>query len=425
LTITLFFVLTLILVLLGCPIVPAFLTGSFVYFFMNDLSIFHAMKIMFNGTLSFTLLAVPFFILAAQIMNHGKITFRMFDFANKLVGHFPGGLSHVNILTSIIFSGMSGSAMADTSGVGAMSARAMMEKGFSRPFSAAVTISSAIIGPIIPPSIPIVIYAWVADVSVASLFLAAIVPGLTMGLSLFIYCWAIAIKRNYPREDRAGFSEIFFALRKSFLALITPVILIGGIYSGIFTPTESAAVASLYAIVLTLVYERSLSPSRLFRIGIEVTKLSANILIIAATVSLFSWIVAVEEIPQLFTQFINRMELTPPAFLLAVNVMLLVSGCILPTQVMLFVFIPIMMPAVLSFGIDPVHFGIVAIVNLMIGLNTPPFGLQLFVASGVLKVSVRDILKESWPMLICLMVVLLLITYVEPLVMFLPRFLSY
>lgn len=183
--------------------------------------------------------------------------------------------------------------------------------------------------------------------------------------------------------------------------------------------------ASLYAIALTLVYERSLSPSRLFRIGIEVTKLSANILIIAATVSLFSWIVAVEEIPQLFTQFINRMELSRPAFLLAVNVMLLVSGCILPTQVMLFVFIPIMMPAVISFGIDPVHFGIVAIVNLMIGLNTPPFGLQLFVASGVLKVSVRDILKESWPMLICLMVVLLLITYIEPLVMFLPRFLSY
>lgn len=202
-------------------------------------------------------------------------------------------------------------------------------------------------------------------------------------------------------------------------------ILIGGIYSGIFTPTESAAVASLYAIALTLVYERSLSPSRLFRIGIEVTKLSANILIIAATVSLFSWIVAVEEIPQLFTQFINRMELSRPAFLLAVNVMLLVSGCMLPTQVMLFVFIPIMMPAVISFGIDPVHFGIVAIVNLMIGLNTPPFGLQLFVASGVLKVSVRDILKESWPMLICLMVVLLLITYIEPLVMFLPRFLSY
>ena len=419
-----FFLVILILVLLGCPIVPAFLTGSFIYFFINDISVFHALKIMFNGSLSFILLAVPFFILAAQIMNEGKITFRMFDFANKLVGHFPGGLSHVNILTSIIFSGMSGSAIADTSGVGAMSARAMMDKGFSRPFSTAVTISSAIIGPIIPPSIPIVIYAAVADVSVGQLFVAAIIPGLTMGLALFIYCWVISLKRNYPRTPRAGFREIVVSFRKSVLALITPVILIGGIYSGIFTPTESAAVASLYAIGLSLAYERTVSPAKMFRIGVEVAKLSANILIVVASVSLFSWIVAVEEIPLLVSQWVAGMGLSRPSFLLAVNVILLISGCMLPTEVMLIVFVPIIMPVVTAFGIDPIHFGIIAIVNLMIGLNTPPFGLQLFVASAVLKVNVGDILKESWPMLACLMVVLLLITYVEPLVMFLPRILG-
>ncbi|MCG8511510.1 MAG: TRAP transporter large permease subunit, partial [Rhodospirillales bacterium] len=189
----------------------------------------------------------------------------------------------------------------------------------------------------------------------------------------------------------------------------------------IFTPTESAAVASLYAICLSLIYEKTISPIKLFRIGLEVGKLSANILIVVASVSLFSWIISVEEIPLVVSEWVAGMELSRPAFLLAVNAVLLVSGCMLPTEVMLIVFVPIIMPVVLSFGIDPVHFGIIAIVNLMIGLNTPPFGLQLFVASAVLKVNIRDILKESWPMLVCLALVLLLITYVEPIVMYLPR----
>ena len=423
-TIWLFFITIFALIGLGCPIVFAFLAGSVLYFVLIGQGLAFALKVMLDGTSSFILMAIPFFILAAHLFDEASVTDRIFGFAGKAVGHWRGGLAHVNILNSLIFSGMSGSAVADTSGIGALSARAMTKAGFSREFSAAITISSSIIGPIIPPSIPVLIIAAVTNVSVGQLFLGGIGPGILMALALFVYCWAISFRRDFPRQPKAPIREVLKAFVFAAPALFTPVILMGGIYSGMFTPTEAAAVASLYALLLVPVYGGRYDARRLIALVLSVAKMTAMVMLLVATVADVSWIVTVERLPEGFASWILGLELSTPALLLVFNIVLLALGALLPTEVMIFLFIPIIFPAAVAAGIDPVHFCIVAIVNLMIGLNTPPFGLQLFVASGVLKLPVRAILSESWPMLAVMGGMLLLITYCAPVVTFLPQLLD-
>jgi tripartite ATP-independent transporter DctM subunit len=419
-SVTVYLILTALLFVVGCPLAITFLSTSMLYFFLNDLNPLIAVKIMMHGNFSFILIAIPFFILAAQIMNEGNITRRMFAFADRLVGHIPGGLAHVNILTSVIFSGMSGSAIADTSGIGAVSAKAMEEKGFDRPFSAATTISSAIIGPIIPPSIPMVLYAAIAGASVGDLFIGAIIPGLLMAFFLAGYVLIISVIRAYPRSRVSTFKDIAVALREAFFPLLTPIILVGGIYTGLFTPTEAAVVSSLYAFVLVFLIERTFSLGTLLKIGIRVLKLSANVLILIGCISIFSWIITSERLPHMISAAVVSLELSKPVFLLVMNCTLLLLGCFLETNLILIVFTPMIVPILAAYDISLVHFGVVMVLNLMIGLNTPPFGLQLFIASEVMEISISRILRESWPMVLILIMVLLLITFIESLVMWLP-----
>jgi tripartite ATP-independent transporter DctM subunit len=415
-----FFGLIIGLIAFGCPVVTAFLGGSMAYFLLNGLGLQFALKIMLDGTSSFILMAVPLFIFVAYLFDLGTITDRLFAFANKMVGHHPGGLAHVNIFNSLVFSGMSGSAIADTTGIGAMSARAMMREGYSAPFSAAVTISGSLIGPIIPPSIPAVIIAAVTNVSVGKIFMGGIGPGIVMALGLFAYCYWISLRRGYPRAPKARWGERMLSLYHASGALLTPVILIGGIYTGIFTPTEAAAVASVYGLGLVIYYMRGLDIDRLMKATVATVQLTGMVMLLVASVSLITWIITVERVPQFVAIFVADQQLGKYGFLAVLNVVLLILGALLPTEVIIFLFVPIVFPAAQVAGVDPVHFCVVVLVNLMIGLNTPPFGLNLFVASGVLKVPVKDIISETWPMLIVLVGALLCITYIEPIVTFLP-----
>jgi len=416
-----FGILSTVLIALGSPIVFAFLGASAAYFLFNGIDIAHAFRIVMGGANSFIFLSIPFFILTAELLNYGKISKNIFDFSNLFVGHIPGGLSHVNILTSIFFAGMSGSAIADMGGIGTLSYRAMVDEGFPRPYSAAVTVSSAIIGPIIPPSIPMVIYGSLVQASIGALFLGGVIPGLLMGLSLSLYCFFISIKRGYPKRTKAtSIGEIWSSLKLTIWPLLTPVILLGGIYSGVFTPTEAAVVATLYSMVL-LLFEKNVSLRGLAKIGNNVVRVTAQTVIIIATVALFNWIISIERIPDMVLAFMNNLSLNKVQFLLVTNVLFLILGCFLPTMVLLVAIVPILAPVAAAMGVSLVHFGVIITLNLMIGNTTPPFGMQLFLARSFLKVEINEMLKELWPLIGCLVAVLLLITYIEPLVMFLPN----
>jgi tripartite ATP-independent transporter DctM subunit len=417
-----FVVSTFLLLFLGFPISLAFLGGSLLYFWIEGLGIHLMMNIMIRSTQNFILLAIPFFILAAHIMELGKITDVLFDFAHKLVGHIRGGLSHVNILTSVIFAGMSGTALADTSGIGYMCADSMIKKGFSKPFSASLTIATSTIGPIIPPSITMVLYAGLSGASIGKLFLGGIIPGIIMGLGFMVYCYLIDDKRNFPKSERPTFKEIFLSFKSAFFPLMTPVILLGGIYSGVFTPTEAAIVTTLWALIVGY-FLGGLTLKSLAQTSIKVISFTGIVTFIIATAALFSFIVSREQIPQLLTSWITDLELSEPILLLVTNIVFLILGALFDTNTIILVFVPMILPALQRAGIDLVHFGVIVTLNATIGLLTPPFGMNLFVISGLTKIPVSEILKELWPMLLILISVLFLITYVDSLVMWLPSFL--
>lgn len=414
-----FLLLAALLLFMGFPIVLTFLFSSLVYFILEGLSLRIMVNVMTNGAYSFILLAIPFFVFAANIMEQSKITKALFGFADDLVGHIPGGLSHVNIVSSIIFSGMSGSAIADTSGIGYIATDAMIKKGFNKAFSAAITIGSASIGPIIPPSIIMVLYADITGASLGRLFMGGIIPGLIMGLSLMVYCFLISKKNNFPRSKKPSLVRILSSFRLAFFPLLTPVILLGGIYGGIFTPTEAAAVASLYALMVGY-FMGNLTWKKFLSVCKKTIVFTGMIMFIIATASVFSWIIAREQVPQTLTSWFLDMELTKPMLLLIVNVAFLILGSILDTNTLLLIFVPIVVPVLALKGVDLVHFGVIIVLNATIGLKTPPFGMQLFVLSGLTKIPIRDIIYKIWPILIILIGVLFLITFVEPLVMWLP-----
>ena len=410
-----------ILFSLGTPVVFSLMISSLIYLLLAGIDPRIVIQKIVLGPDSFVLLAVPFFILAAQIMNAVGTTKRIFRFASTIVGHFPGGLAHVNIVDSMIFAGMSGSAIADASGAGLMEIEAMVSQGYAKSYATAVSAASSTIGPIIPPSIPMVIYAVIAEASVGRLFLGGFIPGILMGLSMMVITYFIAKKRGFYRDRRASLKEFFDAFKGAFLALLTVVILLGGIYSGVFTPTEAAAVAAFYALFLGIVVYRELKVRDIFQIFSRIVISCGFITFIISTSAIFSWIIARERVPQQLADLMWSLTTSKPLVLLIMNVLFLVLGMLMDTNAIMLIFLPIVLPVVKSVGIDLVHFGVVVTLNLMIGLLTPPFGVLLFLLSGLTKVPIEDILREVFPYIIVLICMLFLITYWEGLVMFLPN----
>jgi tripartite ATP-independent transporter DctM subunit len=415
-------ILTLcILFSLGMPVVFSLMISSLVYLLLAGIDPRIVIQKIILGPDSFVLLAVPFFILAAQIMNSTGITKRIFRFASTIVGHFPGGLAQVNIVDSMIFAGMSGSAIADASGAGLMEIEAMVSQGYEKSYATAVSAASSTIGPIIPPSIPMVIYAVIAEASVGKLFLGGIIPGIFMGLAMMVITHFIAKKRGFYRDRRATLKEFLDAFKEAFLALSTVAILLGGIYTGVFTPTEAAAIAALYALFLGTVVYKELGLRDVFQIFSRIVISCGFITFIISTSAIFSWIIAREQVPQRLAEVMLSLTTSKYLILLIMNILFLILGMLMDTNAIMLIFLPIVLPVVKSVGIDLVHFGVVVTLNLMIGLLTPPFGVLLFLLNGLTKVPIEDILREVFPYIIVLVFVLFLITYWEGLVMFLPN----
>lgn len=417
----------LLLSLLGLPIGHAMIASSILYLMLAGLDMGTAAEQLLNGMFSsYILLAVPLFILAAELMNSGSLTLRLLTFCNAIVGRFPGGLALVNVVQSIIFAGMSGSAIADAAGTGKMMQRMMTEGGKYPPaFAAALTAASAVIGPIIPPSIPMVIYALVSDASIGYLFLAGVVPGLIMGLGQATIILTTAKRRNFPIEPPVPLRALPRITVTAFPALMMPVVLLGGIYGGVTTPTEAAAVAALYALLASALLYRSVSWSSLYDALQSSGRTTASIGMLIAGALVFNYVVTVENIPTSLSRFLAGFDLSATGFLLAVNVILLSLGCLLEGTTILLVIVPVFIPTAQALGIDMVHFGVICVVNIMIGLITPPYGLLLFVMTSISGQPLRAIVREVMPFLITMLASLLLITLVPGLVLWLPRLLGY
>ena len=374
---------------------------------------------------SYVLLAVPLFIFAAAVMNSGTVSERLFDFALAIVGRLRGGLAHVNIIVSVIFSGMSGSAIADAAGPGIVSIRMMQKNGYSAEFAGALTAASSTIGPIIPPSIPLVIYALVSGASVGALFMGGVIPGLMMAVALMVAVHLVARKRNLPRGEALPWSAYPAVMARGFLPLTLPVVLLGGIYSGIFTPTEAAAVAALYALLLSSLVYRAMSWRRLYEILVESAKTSAAVTLIVASAFIVNYAFTAEHVPELVASWLTSMSLSPLGFLLLVNLLFLVLGCFLDTAVMLLVVIPILIPTAKLLGVDLVHLGVVLAVNMMIGMVTPPFGMLLFVINALAGVPLKGMIREAWLFIGVLLVALLIMTVFPQTVLWLPQTMGY
>lgn len=375
---------------------------------------------------SYVLLAVPMFVLAANLMNAGTVSERLFDFCRILVGRMRGGLAQVDILVSVIFSGMSGSAIADAAGPGLVTIRQMLGKpGYSRGFAGAVVVASATLGPIIPPSIPMVIYGLVSGASVGALFLGGVLPGLLMALSMMVVVHVIAVRRDMPREAPVPWSEWPSVIFRGALPLSMPVVLLGGIYSGAFTPTEAAAVAALHALVLSTLVYRALSLRRLAGVVLESARSSAVITLILAGSFMLNYAFTAEGVPQAMAQWVDAMDLGRVPFLLLVNLMFLVLGCFLDVSVLLLVFVPMLLPAVNALGIDLVHFGVLVVLNMMIGMVHPPFGMLLFVTKALTGIPIGEMMKEGWPFILMLLAMLLALTLFPQLVLWLPQTMGY
>lgn len=415
-------------VVIGVPIVFALAAAPVAAFLLADRPQFLTLlpQKLILGINQFPLLAIPLFILAGEIMNHGGITARLVRLANALVGHFRGGLAQVNVVSSMFFAGLSGSAVADTSALGSMLIPAMEREGYTRRFAAAVTAASSVIGPIIPPSIIMVIYAYVMQVSVAALFLAGFVPGILTGIGLMICTNLIARRRHYPkREARAPVGELFAAARGAFLPLLTPVIILGGILGGVFTPTEAAGAAVAYALILSLLVLRTLDPRALPQILLRTGVASSTILLAVGTAAIFGWAATLSGLPNRLAETVFGITSEPLLLLLLINVLLLVVGMFLDAGPAILILGPILAPTMLQLGVDPLHFAIIMCVNLTIGLATPPVGLILFVASSISGEKMEQITRELLPYFLVHVSIILLVTYIPALSLTLPRLLGF
>lgn len=412
---------------IGAPIAYAILISSLLYLFAAGQDIGLTGKLLMDGLYSsFVLLAVPLFIVAANIMNAGTISDRLLQFCVALVGRFRGGLGHVNIVASLIFSGMSGSAVADAAGIGKIIIEMMTKSGhYTRGYAAAITAASATIGPIIPPSIPMVLYALVSNTSIGYLFLGGIVPGLLMGAVLMGLNTWLSHRRKFALESAVPLTELPRLTVNAFPALLMPAILLYGIYGGVTTPTEAAAVAAFYALLLAGLFYRALSLGTLYEILVESARSSAAVGIVIGGALILNYIVASENIPSLMAAQLVGLDIHPLAFLVMVNLLILLLGCVLDATTIILVIIPLFIPTCRELGIDLVHFGVVAVVNCMIGLITPPYGILLFVINAVTRIPLNEIIREIWLFLAVLLAALTALILFPELVLWLPRAFGY
>ena len=415
------------LAFLGLPIGHAMIAGSILYLLLAGLDLGTVAEQILNGMYSnYIILAVPLFILAAELMNIGSMTNRLLAFCNAVVGRFRGGLAYVNILQSIIFAGMSGSAIADAAGTGKMMQMMMTKDGkYPASYAAALTTATAVIGPIIPPSIPMVIYALVSDASIGFLFLGGVVPGLLMAATQMLIVGVDSRRRNFPVEAPTPLREMPMITWRALPSLMMPVVLLGGIYSGATTPTEAAAIAAAYALIVSVVLYRSVSATNFYKSVLSSARTSASVGMLIAGALIFNYVVTVENIPQSLSVLLTGWELSPTGFLILVNVILLLLGCLLEGTTILLVIVPVLIPTAKLLGVDMVHFGVVVVVNIMIGLITPPYGLLLFIMTRIADVPLRDLVRDVLPFLGAMLASLALITFFPALVLWLPRLLGY
>ncbi|MDD1794986.1 TRAP transporter large permease [Enterovibrio sp. ZSDZ42] len=427
LALTLCLVTVLLLAAFGTPVSFSMIIGAIVYLAVSGQDLALAGEQIIQGFYnSFILLAVPLFIAAANIMNAGSITDRLLQFCVAMVGHFRGGLGHVNIVSSLIFSGMSGSAVADAAGVGRVIINMMTKDGRYPPaYAAAITAASATIGPIIPPSIPMVIYALVSDTSIGYLFIAGLVPGLLMGVVLMGMNTYMATKMNIVKEPRTPVKDIPRITFRALPTLLMPAILLFGIYGGVTTPTEAAAVAAAYALLLAAVVYRSISLKQLYAALKESAYSSASVGLVIGSALIFNYIIATENVPTAIAELINQADLSPLAFLLLVNLIYLLLGFLLDATTVILVIVPLFIPACRELGIDLVHFGVITIVNLMIGLITPPYGVLLFVINGTTKIPLAGIIKQVIPFIFVLLGALMIMILTPDVVLYVPRLMGY
>ncbi|MBT3359111.1 MAG: TRAP transporter large permease [Rhodospirillales bacterium] len=423
----LFLPLFLILLMLGTPVFFAMLGAPGIMLFMEgmDRDVALMYRNIYNGVDSFPLMAIPFFMLAGELMNKGGITIRLVEFSQALIGHLRGGLAHVNILSSMLFAGLSGSAVADTSALGSMLIPAMVKNGYSRRFATAVTAASSVIGPIIPPSGIMIIYAYVMEVSVAALFAGGIIPGILVGVGLMIVVSAMAKAKDFPvAGPKATWLERWKAFVKALLPLMTPVIILGGILGGLFTPTEASAVAAAYAMFIGIFILRSLKFGDLPRIFMKSALTSSVVLLLVGAAMAFKTVVSLSHVAEELANWIITLSNDPLLLLLLINVLLFIVGMFLDAGPAIIILGPILGPIFLSIGVDPIHFAIIMSVNLTVGLATPPMGLVLFVASSVSGEKVEAISKAILPFLAVEVLVIFMITYIPAISMFMPRLLG-
>ena len=413
--------------LLGLPIGHAMIGGSILYLYLAGLDMGTAAEQLLNGMYSsFILLAIPLFILAAEFMNSGSIMDRLLRFCNALVGRFRGGLAHVNVVQSVIFASMSGSALADAAGSGKLMQSLMTRDGkYTASFAAALTAASSVIGPVIPPSIPLVLYALVSDTSIGYLFLGGVIPGLLIGVVQMALVAFTAKRRNFPVEKSVPLRELPRVTWEAFPALMMPVILLGCLYSGVTTPTEAAAAAAAYALLISALLYRSVTWRGIYDSLMTSARITVSIGMLIAGALVFNYVITVENIPKTLSAMLKAYELSPLAFLLFANVLLLILGCFLEGTTILLVIVPVLLPTAHALGIDPVHFGVVAVVNIMIGLVTPPYGLLLFMMVKIAEVPLQDLVREVMPFLAVMIGALALITLLPGFVLYLPRVMGY
>lgn len=425
--ITFMLVVFFLLLLAGTPIAFSLGITALLIFLKMDSPVL--MKIVpmkfYSGIDMFALMAMPLFMMAGEIMNRIQVTHRLVDFANTLIGNIRGALAHVNIIVSILFAGLTGAAVADTAALGTMLIPAMEKNGYGRAFSAAVTAASSIIGPIIPPSIIMVIYGSLMNVSIAGLFAAGIIPGILVGAALMLLSARISKKRGYPKgERRASVKEMGIAFKKAIIPLLTPIIILGGILTGIFTPTEAAAVAVFYAMLIGFFVYRNLKLKDIPGILFEMVRNSGNVFVILSAAAILGWILANEQVPELVANLILDVTNNKYVALMIINVILLIIGMFMDMTAVVIILGPILHPLAVSLGIHPLHFGIIMIVNVNIALMTPPLGACLFVACSVSKLSLEEISREILPFVFVEFLILMLVSYVPAISMSIPRLLG-
>jgi C4-dicarboxylate transporter DctM subunit len=413
--------------LLGVPVGQAMIGGSVLYLYLKGMDMGTVAEQLLNGTYSsFLLLAIPLFILAATIMSSGSVLDRLMRFCNAIVGRFPGGLAQVNVLQSIVFASMSGSALADAAGSGKLMQVMMTKDGkYTKGFAAALTAASSVIGPILPPSIPLVLYALVSGASIGHLFLAGVLPGLLLGAVLMGLIYYLARTRRFPVEAPVPLREMPRITREAFPALMLPVVLLGCLYTGITTPTEAAGLAAAYALLISVLLYRSIGWGDLYGSLMSSARVSISIGVLIAGALVFNYVITVENIPASLSGILSTFNLSPLGFLLLVNLILLGLGCFLEGSTIILVILPVLLPTAAALGVDPVHFGVMAVLNIMIGLVTPPYGLLLFMMTKIADISLMELVREMVPFYVVMVGALVIVTLWPDMVLFLPRLAGY